>query len=127
MKHLKLLNVYDYFLLILFVLITIILFILFNKDGSMGANVSIFVNGSLYQELPLNINEEIEINDGTHINRIKIENGTAYMMEANCPDELCLNTNHISKSNEIIVCLPNKVYIEINDDNSTNEIDGFVN
>ena len=35
------------------------------------------------------------------------------MIEADCPDQLCVHQKAISKDRETIVCLPNKVVVEV--------------
>ncbi|MBP1754602.1 MAG: putative rane protein, partial [Firmicutes bacterium] len=37
------------------------------------------------------------------------------MLEASCPDEICVKHKKIHYSNETIVCLPNKVVLEVMD------------
>ncbi len=46
-------------------------------------------------------------------NTVKIKNGQAYMLCADCKNQICVNTGKISNSGETIVCLPNKVIVEI--------------
>lgn len=47
------------------------------------------------------------------MNTIKIKDGAAYMLEADCPDHLCESSHPISKPNEILVCMPNRVILSI--------------
>ena len=42
-----------------------------------------------------------------------IENGKVYMKEANCPDRLCVHSKAIDEKGGSIVCLPNKVVLEV--------------
>lgn len=46
-------------------------------------------------------------------NVLTIKEKTVYMTEASCPDLLCVHQAKISKTGEQIVCLPNKVVVEI--------------
>lgn len=46
-------------------------------------------------------------------NLIRIENETIAIIEADCPDKICVHTGPIHKSGEIIACLPHKLIIEI--------------
>ena len=48
-------------------------------------------------------------------NIIYIENGTASVVFANCPDKICVNTADISQVGEHIVCLPHRLVISITD------------
>ena len=40
------------------------------------------------------------------------------MISADCPDKLCVNQHAISSNGETIVCLPNKVVVEVEDGES---------
>ncbi len=42
-----------------------------------------------------------------------IENGTAYLSDANCPDKLCVHQGKISRTGEVITCLPNKLTVTV--------------
>ena len=85
-------------------------FIFFRMGGKEGAQVTITVDQKLYGTYELSKDQTIEIND---TNTLKIENGQAKMVEADCPDGLCLRQHAISKDNETIVCLPNKIVVEV--------------
>ena len=50
-------------------------------------------------------------NGGTNV--LVIENGTAHLSEASCPDKLCVHQGTVSRQGQTIVCLPNEVVIEI--------------
>lgn len=75
-----------------------------------GDTVRITVGGKLFAEKPLSENCEISVN-GTNI--AVIENGTVYMKYASCPDKLCIHQGRIHDSSEKIICLPNKVVVEV--------------
>lgn len=55
-------------------------------------------------------------------NTIVIENGEVRMEQATCPDQVCVRHKPISKNGEMIICLPNKVYVEVKSDMNS-EID----
>ena len=42
-----------------------------------------------------------------------IKDGEAYMQEADCPNQICVHHSPVSNKGETIVCLPNRVIIEI--------------
>ena len=46
-------------------------------------------------------------------NVLTIKDGYADMTEASCPDQICVNHSKISRKNETIVCLPDKVVVTI--------------
>ena len=72
--------------------------------------VRITVDGTVYGEYPLDKNAEISIGD---TNVCVIEEGSVYMKSADCPDQICVKTKAIPTSASSIVCLPNKVVVEI--------------
>ncbi len=79
-----------------------------------GAAAEVTVDGTLYGTYPLNRDRTVDIRIGdTRTNVLVIQNGTADMTEANCPDRLCVHQKAISRANETIVCLPNKVVVAI--------------
>lgn len=49
-------------------------------------------------------------------NVICMENETVWMEHASCPDGLCIKTGTITKTMTPIICLPNKVMIQIKEE-----------
>lgn len=72
------------------------------------------VNGREYGRYPLDQDREerIELPDGSY-NIMVIEDGTVDVSDASCPDRICVNHKKISKRNESIICLPNRVVVQI--------------
>lgn len=86
------------------------------KEG--GTIACITRNGSLLYEIDLNKETkqryiEITAEDGTLLNRISVEPGRIRVEHANCPDQVCVEQGWIQDSALPIVCLPNKLIIEI--------------
>ena len=79
-----------------------------------GATVQVRVDGEIIKTFPLNVDIQYEItgSEGGK-NLLIIENGTARVEEADCPDALCVNMGRISRGGQSIVCLPHKVVVEI--------------
>ena len=59
------------------------------------------------------------INGGKNI--LKISEGTADMIDADCPDQTCVKKHSIKYEGETIVCLPHKVVISIDNSANTDE------
>ncbi len=100
------------FILIAVILIVAGAFFFAYKDAeSTGTkSVKISVAGKDFGTYLLNENQEISIND---TNLLVIQDGRVYMKEAECPDHSCVKQGKISKNKESIVCLPNKVIVEV--------------
>ena len=99
-------------------------FFLYNGFGmEKGSQIVITVNDEIFGSYSLNEEQTIPIDEH---NTLKISNGQADMIWADCPDELCIKQKPISKSGENIICLPNKVVVSVISDKQ-NEIDAIVN
>ena len=100
--------------LIILSLMPIRLLISSNNSGDLK-RVIISVNGEEYESLDLkeNLNKIIKIEEGLEINEICINKGQVYMNHSNCTDKVGMRQGKISKIGESIVCLPNRVFIEI--------------
>lgn len=97
------------------------LFFVMKIRSKTADTVRITVDGELFCEKPLSKNCEIDIN-GT--NTAVIENGCVYMKSAACPDKLCVRQGKAHDGSKKIICLPNKVVIEVI---KKSEIDTVVN
>ncbi|MBR3623647.1 MAG: NusG domain II-containing protein [Selenomonadaceae bacterium] len=86
--------------------------ILFLSD-SKGNIAEITVDGKIYKTLNLDKNAELTIKNEYGENKIVVENKKIFVETANCKDGVCVKTGAISKSGEIIACLPHRLLIEI--------------
>ena len=78
------------------------------RRGHYGT-ICITVNGKEYGTYSLAKNQVIKIND---TNVCEIKNGEVRMTDADCPDHLCMKQKAVDSTGGTIVCLPNKVVIE---------------
>ena len=85
--------------------------------------IQVSVDGQMFGVYSLHEDQEIKIHD---TNYLIIKDGVADMIEADCPDQLCVNQKEISKTGETIVCLPNKVIVEVKGADS-GELDAVTN
>ena len=96
------------------------------KGGAVeGSNIMITVDGKEYGTYSLLKDQTITIEEGESRNIIEIKGGKAYMKDASCPDQLCVDQNEISFDKEAIICLPNKVVITVISDVES-DVDGIV-
>lgn len=80
-------------------------------DGS-GGSLRITVDGHVYGMYSLDQDIEIAIGDS---NICQIQNGSVSMITADCPDKVCVHSLDISKQGQTIICMPNRVVLEIVD------------
>ena len=93
--------------------ISLLLILLNNREN--GSFVVVNINGDV-SYYSLNVNNEIKLNNGS--NTLTINDGNAYISDANCPDKICVHQGKINKKGQTITCLPNKITVSIssNDD-----------
>ena len=105
--------------------LVIFCFLQFGKRAGEAVVVSVdsveVANFSLSED----ITYEIEGYEGGH-NTLVIKDGKAHLEDSSCPDHLCEHMGEIDKVGQSIICLPNRVVVEIRNksgSNSTQEYD----
>ena len=78
------------------------------KDGDY---VIVRVDGNEVARYSLSQDGEYSLNGGTNV--LRIEDGKAYLVSANCPDHSCVMLGKISKSSDTITCLPNRLTVTV--------------
>ena len=97
----------DIILIASILIVAIAFFLIVELTKEEGAGVTVKVDGIEVAEYSLSKNGTYPLNGGTNI--LVIENGKAYLTDANCPDKLCIHQGKISMTGETITCLPNKL------------------
>ena len=76
-----------------------------------GAQAVVTVDGTEIGRYPLSEEGHFALNGGSNL--LVIENGQAWVSEADCPDKVCMGMGRISRNGEFIACLPNRLIIVI--------------
>ena len=97
-------------ILALLILAGVLFFLYFNK-GEEGAGVIVRVDGVEMARYSLSDSGKYELNGGTNI--LVIEDGVAYMLEADCPDHICVSQGKVRYAGQCITCLPNKLTVTV--------------
>ena len=95
-------------------LVGLVLVLVVLLTGKTGAYAQVRVDGTVVATYSLDEDrtETIQgVNGGTNL--LVIQDGTAEVTEASCPDGLCVGMGKISKNGQSIICLPNKVVVEV--------------
>ena len=102
-------------LLFLFFLAAAVLTTLLPLAGSRAdaGSVRITCRGQEYGIYALDEDQEIVIHQEAHTNVVSIREGTVRMDSSDCRNQICVDTGVISRTGETIVCLPNRVVVEI--------------
>lgn len=85
---------------------------LFLHPGAAGAYAVVTLHGREIVRYSLSENGSYTIGDEEY-NTLVIENGEAYINDANCGDHTCIRTGRISLEGERIICLPHELIVEI--------------
>ena len=103
-------------LLILGILVVITAcYVIINVINSKNAgNIEIYVDNKLYKTVSINAKEEFKIESRGGYNIVKIHDKGVEIVDASCPDKVCVHTGFINKPSQSIVCIPNRVSIKIN-------------
>lgn len=78
-----------------------------------GDTVVVLVDGEVWGEYALDKDQAIEIRTDMGYNLLVIQGGEASVREASCPDGICSAHRPVSREGESIICLPNRVVVEI--------------
>ncbi len=81
-----------------------------------GSRLEVRVNaaGGEILTLPLDADSgELTVRGWGGESRLEVRGGRARMLDSACPDKLCVKVGWISSPGESVVCLPNRVVIEI--------------
>ena len=96
--------------------IALVLFLVMHLTRNEAGNqIRITVDGAVYGTYSLEKDQVIEVKENDFYNRIRIQDGAAYMEEADCPDGYCEEQGKISGRTQTIVCLPHKLVVEVLD------------
>lgn len=102
----------------------VLVFFLYFVNGDSGKYVTVEVNGNIVETFDLNKDVEKKYDFDGQTNTLVIKDGKADVVEANCPDGICVNHKSVYRSGESIICLPHKFVVTVVDDLSgDNEID----
>ncbi|WP_459128704.1 NusG domain II-containing protein [Guggenheimella bovis] len=99
---------------VLFILLAMaLLYVNATLRTSVGERVEVSFEGKVIKVLPLNEDTIYRIDHDGHINVVEIREGKCYMKEANCRDQLCVNSRPIKITGETIICLPHRISLRV--------------
>lgn len=105
----------DLILILVSLIVAVFLLFVMNITKIEGGYATVVINGIETQSYPLSENIRVSLsNDETNgYNVLVIEDGYASIIEANCPDKLCVRQRKIKYNGQTLVCLPNKTTVKI--------------
>lgn len=103
----------DFILAIVLIAAGFLMSFFLSFGNSDGAQLTATADGKLYGTYSLAEDQTITIRHNGHTNRFEITAGKVRMISADCRGHDCIKEGSISKAGETIVCLPNRVVLEI--------------
>ncbi|MFH1009321.1 MAG: NusG domain II-containing protein [Candidatus Latescibacterota bacterium] len=88
-------------------------FFVFSVFPGTGQMVIVAQNRELLARIPLANENTVRVNGPLGGTTIGITGGKARVVEASCPQKLCVKAGAIWKSGAMVVCVPNRVVVRI--------------
>ncbi len=87
---------------------------LYSHISTREPQAVVFLDGEEQGRYPLaeDVTVEIRQKNGSY-NILQIDGGKAEISEASCPDKVCVNHRPVDGQGESLICLPNKMVVEI--------------
>lgn len=103
-------------IIIISVIISALLIFFITSDMLIYESDVIFVeinlNGDIIHKLSIEDDVEILVEDN-YQNLVVIEGNSVKVINSTCPDGVCENFGNIQKEGQTIICMPNKLIIQI--------------
>ena len=115
-------NKNDWVLIIIILLISCFLFLIYFSNKKTANIAYVYYADDLIMTIDLNIDNQYEVKGDNGIVKIEVSNNQIRVVEENSPRHLCSKQGFISNSGQSIICLPNKIIIELPNENIDAEV-----
>lgn len=89
-------------------------FVFLYRGAAESPVAEIAVDGKVVEKIPLfSAPREITVRSSGGFNVVRVGDGRAAVVSADCPDKVCVRTGEISRAGEGAVCLPHKLVVRI--------------
>lgn len=120
---LKLLTVADKILIAILVCAFAGSFTLVSALAHEGTTVIVEVQGSPVFKLNLLEERTVQINGAHGALQVQSQAGKVAVIEADCPNHVCVRTGWRSRAGDVIVCVPNKTVVRILKEERNDDVD----
>lgn len=99
------------------------------KIASNSKYIRVTVDGKEVQKIHVDgklKGKTIKIDTEHGYNLLELTEQGIKITESDCHDKICIHMGEISEVNDMIVCLPHKLVIEVKSDNENNELDAVI-
>ena len=119
----KLLRLRDVFIIVSIIAAVFVFYALLPESGGETAVVS--HDGGVIAEIPLGSSGEYvfpQVPDMV----FTAGDGAVSVTKSNCGDKTCMRTGKISRRGEAIICVPNKIIVEIKGSSKESDVDAVI-
>jgi hypothetical protein len=104
----------DWILAVIILTASVVAFLFISgKDSQAGASALLYCDGRLIESYDLSQDQVVTQQVGEHQLRLEINTGRIRVVDSDCPRQICKHAGWISGQNQTIVCVPDRVLIEI--------------
>ena len=105
---------FDWILAVLILAASVGIFLsLSSKNSHAGTSAALYCNGSLVGSYDLSRDRIVTQPVAGHEIKLEISGGRIRILDTDCPRQICRHAGWISRANQTIVCVPNKILIEV--------------
>lgn len=90
-----------------------------------NATAEIYSDGELIKTVSLSEDTRFTVDHGDGYNVIEVQDGAVSVVEASCPDKVCIHTGAVSQGAVPIICLPNRLEVKVI--STDNNVDAVIN
>ena len=91
----------------------------FNKTPAAGATVNIYEDGRMVKQADLSVDAIYKVKN----EEIQVSGHRVRMLKADCLHQICVQQGWISTPAQTIVCVPNKILVEIKNNSGVQGLD----
>jgi len=102
-----------FILVLLGIAAVLFLVLFFVKRNTVNGEAVVLIDGAEFGRYSLSEDRIVEIPGRIGNNVLTIENGSARMSSAVCPDKICMDFGEIHYNTEMIVCRPGSIVVII--------------
>ena len=95
------------------VLVALLLWLLRSFFAAEGTFVQVSVEGKSVKLFAITDKIDLKCEGVGGYNRLRVENGKAWIEEADCPDGICQHHAPISRTGDSIICLPHRLTVTV--------------
>lgn len=100
-------------------LTAVILFICISLPRNDNGKALIIKNNGTESSYSLSEENEFKLSGNTYTLTVKIKNGSAYVKEADCPDNTCVHSGKISNAGRVIACVPAGITLSVTEEEAS--------